>query len=178
MNARSAQAPPGLTLIEVIFAVAVMAVALLAVASMFPTALQALIGGGNETQATALARSMLDMLRSQPFSRLAAAAPSGYNGFSTASLSPTCPTTPPSSPDADFLKKKWTCEVRGPGTGGNRGLPGGVGQISVSCLQWNGSAGACDTTDLRQIAVTIMWQLPQGQGTRSITMVTYAARQD
>jgi len=178
MNTRGVKAAPGLTLIELIFAVTVIAVAMLAIASMFPTALRALVGGGYETQATALAKSMLDMLRSEPFSRLAEATPSGYNGFSTASLSPTCPVTPPASPDADFVKKKWTCEVRGPGAGGNRGLPGGEGRISVQCFDGSGNAGVCDTVDLRRIAVTLTWQLPQGQGTRSITLVTYAARQE
>jgi len=173
-----AKGAPGLTLVELILATAILGVALLAIASMFPTGLQALIGGGYETQATALARGMLDALRSEPFSRLADAAPSGYNGFSTASLSPTCPVTPPASPDADFVKKNWTCEVRGPGTAGNRGLPGGVGQISVACLDGSLNAAACNTTDLRRISVTVTWQLPRGQGTRSITLVTYAARQD
>lgn len=178
MRSRGTKGPPGLTLIELIFAVAVLAVAMLAIASMFPTALRVLIGGGQETQATALARGMVDMLRSERFSRLAEASPSGYNGFSTASLSPTCPVTAPSSPDPDYVKKKWTCEVRGPGAGGNRGLPGGEGRISVVCLDGNGNVGACDTVDLRRISVTVTWQLPKGQGTRSITLVTYAARQD
>jgi hypothetical protein len=169
---------PGLTLVEVIFAVGILSVAVLAVASMFPTALRALVGGGHETQATVLARAMIDMLRDEPFDRLADAAPAGYDGFSTSSLSPTCPVTPPSSPVVDYVKNKWTCEVRGPGALGNRGLPGGVGTVSVACLRADGATEPCSSADLRRIAVTVGWQEAQGQGGRAVTLVTYAARQE
>jgi prepilin-type N-terminal cleavage/methylation domain-containing protein len=169
---------PGLTLIELIFAVSVIAVAMLAIASMFPTALRALVGGGHETRATALARGMMDMLRSEPFDRLADAVPSGYNGFTTTSLSPACPVASPASPDADYIKKKWTCEVGGPGVLGNQGLPGGVGTVGVVCLNPDGSTGTCSSTDLRRLAVTVSWQLGQGQGTRAIVLVTYVVRQE
>ena len=79
----------GLSLIEVIFAVAILGVAVLAVGGMFPAALRTLVAGGRETQATNLARGMMDMLRSESVDRLAAAPPAGYNGFSTASLTST-----------------------------------------------------------------------------------------
>ena len=178
MSARRRAGDPGLTLIELIFAVSLIAVAMLAIASMFPTALRALVGGGNETRATVLAGAMMDMLRSEPFDRLADAVPSGYNGFSTTSLSPTCPVASPASPDADYVKKKWTCEVGGAGTLGSQGLPGGVGTVGVVCLNPDGSTGTCSSTDLRRLAVTVGWQLGQGQGTRSITLVTYVVRQE
>jgi Tfp pilus assembly protein PilV len=164
--------------VEVIFAVGILGVAVLAVASMFPTAFRALVEGGHETQATVLARAMIDMLRDEPFDRLADAAPAGYGGFSTSSLSPTCPVAPSGSPDANYVKKKWTCEVRGPGTLGSRGLPEGVGTVSVACLRADGAVEPCASADLRRIAVTVSWREAQGLGTRTITLVTYAARQD
>ena len=104
--------------------------------------------------------------------------PTGYNGFSTASISPSCPVAPPGSPDPTDAKNRWTCEVRGPGTLGNRGLPGGVGTVSVACLNADGSTGTCSSTDLRRVAVTVSWQEALGQGTRAITLVTYVARQE
>ncbi len=178
MRTRRASRGWGLTLVEVIFALAVVGVAVLGVAGMFPAALRTLVAGGRETQATALARGMMDVLRTESVDRLAAAPPTGYNGFSTASLTPTCPVAPPSSPDANYVKNKWTCEVRGPGTLGNRGLPGGVGTISVTCLNTDGSTGTCSSTDLRSVAVTVSWQEALGQGTRATTLVTYVARQE
>ena len=178
MRPRRVLAGSGLTLVEVIFALAIVSVAVLGVAGMFPAALRTLVAGGRETQATTLARGMMDMLRSESVDRLATAPPTGYNGFTTASLSPACPVAPPSSPDADYVKKRWTCEVRGPGTLGNRGLPGGVGAVSVACLNADGSTGTCSSTDLRRVAVTVSWQEALGQGTRAITLVTYVARQE
>jgi len=178
MKTRLASGGWGLTLVEVIFALAIVGVAVLGIAGMFPAALRTLVAGGRETQATALARGMMDMLRSESVDRLGTAPPTGYNGFSTASISPTCPVAPPGSPDPDYAKNRWACEVRGPGTLGNVGLPGGVGTISVACLDANLNAGTCSSTDLRRIAVTVSWQDALGEGTRAITLVTYAARQE
>jgi len=169
----------GLTLVEVIFAIAIVGLAVLAIAGMFPTALRTVIAGGRESQATALARGMMDMLRSESVDRLAAAPPTGYNGFTTASLTPACPVTPPASPDPDYAKNRWTCEVRGPGSLGNPGLPSGVGTVSVTCLDGNMNTVACgSSTDLRRIAVTVSWGEGLGWGTRAITLVTYVARQE
>jgi type II secretory pathway pseudopilin PulG len=178
MKTRQASGAWGLTLVEVIFALGIVGVAVLGIAGMFPAALRTLVAGGRETQATVLARGMMDMLRSESVDSLGMAPPAGYNGFSTASLSPTCPVAPPGSPDPNYVKNRWTCEVRGPGSLGNVGLPGGVGVISVTCLDANLNTGTCSSTDLRRIAVTVSWQEALGQGTRAITLVTYVARQE
>ncbi len=168
----------GLMLIELLLALAILGVAVLGIAGMFPAALRTLVAGGRETQATQLARGMLDRLRSESVDTLGAASPTGYDGFSTASLTPACPVPAPAGPDPTYLKTTWTCEVRGPGPLGSRGLPGGVGTVSVTCLDATGSPGPCPSTDLRRLAVTVSWQEALGQGPRAITLVTYVARQE
>jgi prepilin-type N-terminal cleavage/methylation domain-containing protein len=78
---------PGLTLIEILFALSVLAVALLGVAGMFPSALRSVYAGGQTTKATTLAREMADMIRGDVFGDLV----SRYDGFSTQGLSVVCP---------------------------------------------------------------------------------------
>lgn len=167
---------PGLTLIEILFALSVLAVALLGVAGMFPSALRSVYAGGQMTKATTLARQMADMIRGDSFGDLV----SRYNGFSTNSLSVVCPVPPPtaSALDPNYSKKKWTCDLRP--TGGQdsgQGLPAGYGAISVDCVNADGTinpAVPCPT-DLRRVTVTVTWQ---NQRARSVNLVTYVARSE
>jgi type IV pilus modification protein PilV len=170
--------PQGLTLIEVLFALSILAFALLGVAGMFPSAMRSVQGGGETTKATVLARGMIDMIRADAFDSLV----SQYNNFDTRTLTVTCPVTPPtpSSPDANYNKKKWTCDIAASGTRDTgQGLPGGRGTIAVACVDFNATSpfqeksdSGC-TKDTRKVTVTVTWGI---QGSRSVSMVTYVAR--
>lgn len=171
---------PGLTLIEVLFAITIMAVALLGVASMFPAALRSVMTGGQTSKATMLVREMVEMIQADTFDSLDAY----YNGFNTSPLMTellkvpptfTCPVT---SAVPDYNKKKWTCDMLATGTqASGQGLPGGTGTIRVDCVNPNGTINPtvpCPTElELRQVTVTVTWS---GQGARSVSLVTYVAK--
>ena len=181
LRARRHYGKQGLTLIEVLFAIAVMAVALLGVVSMFPAALRSVITGGQTSKATMLAREMVEMIQADTFDSL----DTYYNGFNTTALMTelmkvpptfTCPATPAV---ADYNKKKWTCDLlavaansENPNAG--QGLVGGTGTIRVDCVNPNGTINTCPTElQLRQVTVTVTWS---GQGARSVSLVTYVAK--
>jgi len=98
---------------------------------------------------------------------------SRYNGFDSRTLSVTCPFSS-SLFDANAIKKKWKCDLLATEaqlTG--RGLPDAYGTSSVSCLNADGTAGACGSTDLRRVTVMVAW----GRGgSRFVSLVTYVAR--
>ncbi len=169
---------PGLTLIEVLFAISVMAVALLGVASMFPAALRSVLTGGQTTKATMLAREMVEMMQADTFDSL----DTYYNGFNTSLLMTellkvpptfTCPVTPAVP---DYNKKKWTCDMLATGTqASGPGLSGGTGTIRVDCVNPNGTVNPtvpCPT-ELRQVTVTVTWD---NQASRAVSLVTYVAK--
>jgi len=173
----------GLTLVEVMFAVSILAFALLGVAGMFPSAMRSVQSGGETTKATVLAREIIDMIRADAFDSLV----SRYNGFDTSKLTVTCPVTPPtpSSPDANHNKKKWKCDIAASGTRDTgQGLPGGRGTIAVACVDFDTTTPftehniACPTPDpndytTKKVTVTVTWGI---QGSRSVGLVTYVAR--
>jgi type IV pilus modification protein PilV len=167
----------GLTLIEVLFALSVLAFALLGVAGMFPSAMRSVQGGGETTKATILARGMIDMIRADAFTNVVS-----YNNVDTGALTVTCPATlpTPSSPDANYNKKKWTCDIRASGTRDTgQGLPGGRGTVTVTCVGFNTASPFNEvndpgcTKDTRKVTVTVTWGI---QGSRSVSLVTYVAR--
>jgi len=182
---------PGLTLIEVLFAMTIMAVALLGVASMFPAALRSVMTGGQTSKATMLVREMLEMIQTDTFDSL----DNDYKNFSTSSLLPdlmddppkfTCPVKTPPAPGAfvgpEYNKRKWLCDMLAVGSNSGtpdagQGLTGGVGSIRVDCVNPNGTINGtvpCPT-ELRQVTVTVTWS---GQGARSVSLVTYVAKTD
>ncbi len=67
----------GFTLVEVLMAVTLLAVGLLAIAGLGATAARAVRGGGAQTRAAAVAQSRLDSLASVPCARIVAAIPAG-----------------------------------------------------------------------------------------------------
>jgi len=159
---------PGLTLVELLFAVSITAFALLGVAGMFPAASASVLSGGQVTKATNLAQAMVDRVRSDPFDTLV----SRYN-FTTNNLGAACPVTTQSGSDPDYGKKKWKCDILATGaTDSGRGLPGGYGTVFVACVNPDGLSSPCPT-DLLQLTVTVSWGL---QGSRSVSLVTYVAR--
>jgi type IV pilus modification protein PilV len=173
----------GLTLIEVLFAVSVLAFALLGVAGMFPSAMRSVQSGGETSKATVLAREMIDMIRADAFDSLVLL----YNGLDTNTLTVTCPVTPPtpSSPDANYNKKKWKCDIAASGTRDTgQGLPGGRGTVTVTCVDFGTTSPfkenniACPIPNpndptTRKVTVTVTWT---AQASRSISLVTYVAR--
>jgi type IV pilus modification protein PilV len=174
---------PGLTLIEVLFAISILAFALLGVAGMFPSAMRSVHSGGETTKATILARGMIDMIRADTFDSLV----SRYNNLDTSKVTVTCPVTPPtpSNPDADYNKKKWKCDIAASGTRDTgQGLPAGRGTVTVACVDFDTTTPfkekniACPTpgpTDYttRKVTVTVTWG---SQGSPSVSLVTYVAR--
>jgi len=60
----------GLTLVEVVIAMAIISVAMMGVVGMFPVAHQHLRVGGDLTKATALAQRMIELLRDERFQTL------------------------------------------------------------------------------------------------------------
>ena len=174
---------PGLTLVEVMFAVSVLAFALLGVAGMFPSAMRSVHSGGETTKATILARGMIDMIRADAFDSLV----SRYNNLDTSKVTVTCPVTPPtpSSPDPSYNKKKWKCDIAASGTRDTgQGLPGGRGTVTVTCVDFdtttpfkekNISCPSSDRNDYttKRVTVTVTWG---PQGSRSVSLVTYVAR--
>lgn len=174
---------PGLTLVEVLFAVSILAFALLGVAGMFPSAMRSVQSGGETTKATMLAREMIDMIRTDMSYSLV----SRYNNVDTSTLTLTCPATqtiPPATPDPDYNKKKWTCDIAASGTRDTgQGLPGGRGTIAVTCVAFNTTTPfteyniACPAPDpndntTKKVTVTVTWG---SQGSRSVSLVTYVA---
>ncbi len=76
----------GFSLIEVLIAAAILAVALLAIASMFPTAHTNVDWSGDQTVAVTLAQQRIETLRNQPYIALAAGTTTetaipGYTGY-------------------------------------------------------------------------------------------------
>ena len=189
LRARGRPGRPGLTLIEVLFAISVMAVALLGVAGMFPAALRSVMTGGQTSKATMLAREMVEMIQADTFDRL----DYDYKDFSTSSLLPelmkdppafTCPVKTPPDPGgfvgSAYNKRKWTCDMvavaassKTPDAG--QGLAEGIGTIRVVCVNPNGTINStvpCPT-ELRQVTVTVAWT---SQGSRSVSLVTYVTK--
>jgi type IV pilus modification protein PilV len=180
LSAAGSTAGLGLTLIEILFALSVMAFALLGVAGMFPAALRAVLSGGQTTKATALAREMVEMIRGDDFSQIR----TNYNNLNTNNVTVDCLSFPPNPPTygADFNKKRWKCDLRATAAGisgqplsEGQGLPNAVGTVIVACVNPNGTTKTCnDATDLlRRVTVTVTWE---NQGSKSVSLVTYVAK--
>ncbi|MFB3145294.1 MAG: prepilin-type N-terminal cleavage/methylation domain-containing protein [Candidatus Methylomirabilales bacterium] len=153
----------GFTLLEVLFAVVIITVAVLAVVGLFPTALRNVRYGGHMSQASSLAQEMIEMIRTQPFVTI-----QSYNNLDTG----VAPTGLP--PTVLTHYRQWCRDIVhpdpawcAPSAVGNPGgaLPGGQGTILV--------AQVAGLPDLWQVAVTVTWQ---EQGSQTITLVTYVAR--
>jgi prepilin-type N-terminal cleavage/methylation domain-containing protein len=167
----------GFTLVELLVATSVIAFATLGIASMFPTALSTVMTGGQRTKATMLALEMIDMIRSDSFDAIQPR----YNDLNTNNLpGATCPAeaygfSGPSDYLQNFNKLKWRCDlapsaVAAPG----QGLPAGYGRVSVACVDANGMAGSCSSTDVRRVIVTVYWGLDVP---RSVSLATNVVRE-
>ena len=154
------QGQEGLTLAEVLLAAAIITVAFLGIAGLFPTAYQNVRYGGHMTQASSVAQEMLELIRTQPF-----AAISSYNGLDTGAA-------PPAGLPATVLNhyQKWCRDIVDPDpawcqpSATASGIPSGWGRITVAAVP--------GFPDLWQVTVTVGWQ---ERGTPTVTLTTYVA---
>ena len=172
------RAAAGLTLIEFLFAISIMAVAALGVAGMFPAALRSVVTGGNTTKATALAREMAEMIRADAARPEMWGEPntpnliSVHNGTNTSTMTYNCLTGTPSTRSP---QEKWKCDLAATAAqDSGSGLPAGYGTVAVACINPSGTviAGTC-LTDLRRVTVTVFWER---NASRSVSVVTNVAR--
>lgn len=143
---------PGVTLLELLLGVMLLTLALLAMAGLFPSAYINVTKGGQQTAGTALARQMMEMIRSEPsFEAIAR-----YAGLDTA--------TPGT---ADWLALN-APEHSGAGAPGRLdrwrdrvlALPGGRGRIAVTVLP--AGVGPNGTPYARMASVTVTVQYREG----------------
>jgi len=136
----------GLTLPEILIASAVLAVGILAIAGMFPSAYQNVKYGGEITKATALAQEMMEILRNELFINL-----TGYNGLKTSACG--------SGTDSIATNcRKWRDDITAVG------LPSGWGSVKVDS----------ETSDLRRITVSVGWT--GRYSNKKVELVTYVAQ--
>jgi type IV pilus modification protein PilV len=170
---------PGLTLVEVLFAISVLAFALLGVVGMFPSAMRSVQSGGETTKATMLTREMIDMIRADAFANVVS-----YNNADTGAVTVTCPVVPPTPTSSipNYNIQKWACDIKASGTRDTgQGLPGGRGTVTVTCVDFNQSSPFKEISDsgctkyTRKVTVTVRWGAGV-QGARSVSLVTYVAQ--
>ena len=130
----------GLTLLEVLISASILAVSLLAIAAVFPAAMGAMEGAGEERRAYAVAQGMLERIQgTAAFNDTFL-----YDGQSTAQATPFL--TGSAVVDANLTA--WKQEIEQvPGSG----LPQGVGTITVVTV-----AGVTPAR-LATITVTVQW---------------------
>jgi len=103
------QTSPGFTLIEVCISGCLLAVSLLFLVGMFATGYTRVTRAGNTTTGLAVARQLLEDVRTLPFDRIA-----NLNGFSTSD-----PSSLPASDPERRIARRWRYALAGDGTGWN-----------------------------------------------------------
>ena len=170
----------GLTLIEFLFAISIMAIAALGVASMFPVAYKTVVEGGQVTKATMLAREMMSMIRGYPYDELQ----DNLSNFDTRThwtvVNAQCPPNPAGFGIGDratrYVNVKWVCDLRAdPGLTTGQGLPGAFGTVALACVDanWNEAASWCAATDVFRVTVEVHWGL---NGSQMVRLVGYVSR--
>lgn len=97
----------GVTLVEILIAGAILAVALLAIANMFPTGYTNVTEAGRRTMSLTAARQILEDARSLPYDNVTA-----LNGFDS-----TNPATLPVNQPERNIARRWRYALAGPGDG-------------------------------------------------------------
>jgi prepilin-type N-terminal cleavage/methylation domain-containing protein len=143
----------GFTLVEVLVALTILTVGLVAIAGMFPTGYKQVVDAGRMTLVVTAARQILEDVRTVPFASL-----TNLNGFDSTNLA----TVPAADPEME-IARRWRYSLAGAGDGftftsaettrwGPRAPFGGNATVQVA------SPGA----NLRQITVTVsLATLPQ-----------------
>jgi len=150
----------GLTLPEVLLAAVIIAVAVLAVVGLFPTALQNVQYGGHMSQASSLAQEMIEMIRTRSFSEVSQVAGYVATNGPLDTRNPTPGTLP--LPVRDHLDR-WRNDITPANPAG--ALPQGWGTLTV--------AAVAGLPDLFQVTITVSWR---ERGNQTVTLVTYVAR--
>jgi len=156
----------GVTLVELLIAIAVLSVAILALGGMFPSAYTNVTKGGQLTTATALCRQMVEMIRGEPtFDAVLR-----YQGVDTAA-----PGTPDwaalnapeeSAPSAPGRLDRWRQSILT--------LPRGRGRVSVTVTP--AGVGPNGTPYGRLAAVTVTVEYREGVvGGQLAVLSTYVA---
>lgn len=150
----------GLTLVELLIAMAVLSVAMLGMVGMFPVAHQHLRAGGDLTKATALAQRMVELLRDEPLQAV-----NRYHNADTRQTasfpSDDLGGTPPFRGGSSL--QRWREEITGVGFG--EGLSRGWGRIEVVTL------------DRRLFAVTVTVGWPTTRTEQTVQLITYVGQQ-
>ncbi len=181
----TARSPAGLTLVEFLFAVSIIAIAALGVASMFPLAYKNVVEGGQATKATMLAREMMSMIRSYPFESLTESWWPQYlwPNFDTRThwsvANAQCPPDPNNfsgERTTRYFNVKWRCDLEAtPGTGIGQGIPGAFGTVALACVDpatWTESVPWC-SSDLVRVTVEVHWG---ENGAQMVSLVGYVSR--
>lgn len=167
----------GVTLIEILIAGAILAVALLAIANMFPTGYTNVTEAGRRTMSLTAARQILEDVRSLPYDNVTAL--NGFNSTNPATL-------PAAQPERD-IARRWRYALAGDGDGFttnateqarwatlSTGVPlGGSVQVSVVATC---PAAPCPPNPvsgtLQQVSVTVTFPARAG----SMQLATLVAR--
>lgn len=108
-------AAAGLTMVELLITASIVAVALLAIATIFPVAISNIDVGGDETSATAVGQAFTEMIRNVDWVTLNA-----FNRLDTSNPA-TCPAAPTT---VNAACQTWIAQVQK--------LPNGQAQVSVT----------------------------------------------
>ncbi len=190
---RGGPAGAGLTLAEVLIAASVLSVAILGMASAFPTALRQVSYGGQITKATALAHQMMEDIRSDPSSFVVGCRSvtscvgpaAGYGGKNGRGVSTDAPSNFPDDwPWSCTAGWTWGDQFCGntkltrwgqdivSDAGDGRRLANGRGTVAVLDHEnrppAGGAAVSASTTILR-ITVTVSWDEPTGRKQVALT---------
>jgi len=146
----------GLTLVEVVIAMAIISVAMMGVVGMFPVAHQHLRVGGDLTKATALAQRMIELLRDERLQALPR-----YHQADTRQ-SGSLPTddldeTPPFNGGSSF--QRWRDDIASAALGGN--IHQSWGRIEVTSID----------RGLLSLTVTVGWPATPTERTVQLTTV-------
>ena len=113
----------GFTMVELLITAAIVAVSLLAIATIFPTAMGNINRGGEETAALTVAQGFSELVRGIDWDTL-----SQFNGFDTKKKS-ACPSK---SAQVKAMCDAWVEQVTGNPSKGIRGLADGQATITVA----------------------------------------------
>ncbi|MGH7371571.1 MAG: type IV pilus modification PilV family protein [Candidatus Methylomirabilales bacterium] len=152
----------GLTLPEVMLAAVIIAVAVLALVGLFPTALQNVRYGGHMSQASSLAQEMIELIRTRSFSEVSQVASYVATNGPLDTRNPTPPTLPLAVKNH---LTQWRTDIAPLNPAG--ALPQGWGTIAVV------APDPVALPDLLQVTIIVGWR---ESGNQTITIVTYVAR--
>ena len=146
----------GFSLLEILIGATVLAVGLLGVATLFPVAYLNVDSGGKRTEATALAQSFIEQLRTigaNNFDAMAGPFPAiGFNGMDTTNC----------QGEATCLAWQGQVDLANGGQ-----LPQGVGIVTINCVDAGGAVQPCIPSQvswLANITVTVTWTNLRGGG--------------